>query len=123
MVLQILLQAGNSYCDLSMDERPTLFLEFHSTEAGLADLTQTVSDIAEDNGGSKFEFATLPEDRNKLWTARHKLYYASINLKPGHRSVTTDACVPVSNLPEMIMKTREDIDKSGVTGNDESCNS
>ena len=57
------------------------------------------------------------KDRNKLWTARHKLYYAGINMIPGVRSVTTDACVPVSNLPEMLFKTREDIDNAGLTGN------
>ena len=76
-----------------------------------------VADIANDNGGSEFGWASQMEDRTKLWTARHKLWFASINLKPGSRSVTTDVCVPVSALPEMIITTREDIDKSGITGN------
>ena len=99
-----------------MKEEPTLFLEFHSSEAGLEYQTSTVAEIAKDNGGSDFAWATKTEDRNKLWTARHKLYYAGLGLRPGSRSVTTDVCVPVSRLPEMIATTREDIDKSGVTG-------
>ena len=57
------------------------------------------------------------KDRNKLWTARHKLFYAGLNMIPGARGVTTDACVPVSKLPEMLIKTREDIDAAGLTGN------
>ena len=56
------------------------------------------------------------KDRNKLWTARHKLFYAGLNMIPGARGVTTDACVPVSKLPEMLIKTREDIDAAGLTG-------
>ena len=56
------------------------------------------------------------KDRTKLWTARHKLFYAGLNMIPGARGVTTDACVPVSQLPEMLIKTREDIDAAGLTG-------
>ena len=99
-----------------MKEAPTLFLEFHSSEAGLEHQTSAVAQIAQDNQGSDFDWATNPEDRSKLWTARHKLHYASLNLIPGVRSVTTDVCVPVSKLPEMVLATREDIDKSGITG-------
>ena len=56
------------------------------------------------------------EDRNRLWTARHKLYYAGINMRPGTRGVSTDACVPISKMPKMITDTREDIDRMGITG-------
>ena len=99
-----------------MKEEPTLFLEFHSSEAGLESQTSMVADIAKGNGGSDFDWATKQEDRTKLWTARHKLHYACLNLRPGSRSVTTDVCVPISKLPEMVVATREDIDKSGITG-------
>lgn len=110
------IKAGNSYSNLSLKEEPTLFLEFHSSEAGMDSMTSMVKDIAHDNGGSEFEWALQTEDRNKLWTARHKLWFASLNLKPGSRAVTTDVCVPISALPEMILSTREDIDKSGIVG-------
>ncbi len=106
---------------MNMVEEPTLFLEFHSSEAGLEAQTTAVAEIAKENGGSDFEWATKPEDRTKLWTARHKLHYASLNLKPGSRSVTTDVCVPISKLPEMVVATREDIDKSGITGKLQKC--
>ncbi len=109
-------QACNNYCNLTLKEAPTLFLEFHSSESGLPEQTQMVADIAHENGGSDFEWAQQTEDRSKLWTARHKLYYAAINMEPGTRSVTTDVCVPISQLPEMILSTREDVDKSGITG-------
>ncbi len=110
-------QATNNYCGLEMKEAPTLFLEFHSSEAGLEGQTQLLADIAADNGGSDFEYAQQTEDRNKLWSARHKLYHSAINLIPGCRSVTTDVCVPISTLPDMVLRTREDVEKSGITGN------
>ena len=110
------IRANNDYNKMEMKEEPTLFLEFHGSDASIESQTQMVADIAKDNGGSDFAWATKQEDRNKLWTARHKLHYASLNLKPGSRSVTTDVCVPISKLPEMVVATREDIDKSGITG-------
>jgi len=113
------IQANNAYNKMNMREEPTLFLEFHSSEAGLEAQTTAVADIAKDNGGSEFAWAVQPEARTRLWTARHKLHYASLNLKPGSRSVTTDVCVPISKLPEMVVATREDIDKSGITGETE----
>ncbi len=101
---------------MTLAETPTLFFEFHSSEAGLEYQTSTVAELAKSNGGSDFAWATKMEDRNKLWTARHKLLYASLALRPGCRSVTTDVCVPVSQLPDMISATRDDVDKSGIVG-------
>ena len=75
-----------------------------------------MGEIAKDFGGSDFDYALKQEDRNRLWTARHKLYYAGINMRAGCRAVTTDACVPISQLPEMLLKTRQDIDAAGLTG-------
>ena len=75
-----------------------------------------MAELAKANGGSAFDYATKQEDRNKLWTARHKLFYASLNLIPGSKSVTTDVCVPISKLPEIVDQTSEDIVKTGVTG-------
>ena len=82
----------------------------------MASQTELAREISAENGGSDFEWASQQEDRTKLWTARHKLYYAGLNMKPGNRAVTTDACVPVSNLPAMIEETRQDIDSVGITG-------
>jgi len=112
---QVSVRACNAYSNLSLPEKPTLFLEFHSSAVGLESQAELVRDIAAENGGSAFEWATRQEDRTRLWTARHKLYYAGINMKAGCRSVTTDACVPVSKLPQMITETRKDIDSMGIT--------
>jgi len=113
---EVSVQACNAYSNLSLAERPTLFLEFHSSAAGLDSQTEMVKDIATANDGSDFEWATLQEDRTRLWKARHKLYYAGLNMRPGCRAITTDACVPVSKMPEMITETRKDIDSAGITG-------
>jgi D-lactate dehydrogenase (cytochrome) len=80
---EVAVQACNQYSNLSLAEKPTLFLEFHSTETGLEYQTSTVNDIAKDFGGSDFDFAIKQEDRNKLWTARHKLYYAGLSMRAG----------------------------------------
>jgi D-lactate dehydrogenase (cytochrome) len=69
-----------------------------------------VQEIASDHGGQDFEWATRPEDRSRLWQARHDAYYASIGLKPGCRALTTDACVPISSLAECIAETYLDLD-------------
>ena len=82
----------------------------------MSEQTATVAELAKDNGGSEFDLATKQEDRNRLWTARHKLLYAALNMIPGSRSVTTDVCVPISMLPKIVEETSEDIVKTGVTG-------
>ena len=66
--------------------------------------------------GGDFQWAVQQEDRNRLWTARHRAYYANVALRPGCRSVTTDVCVPISALPEMIRVTKEDIAEHGLLG-------
>lgn len=99
-----------------MKESPTLFLEFHGTEAGIDAQTAAVAEIAKDNGGSDFAMSVRPEERNKLWTARHKLYYAALALRPGCKSVTTDVAVPVTELPHNLVQASKDIEEAGLTG-------
>ena len=112
---EVAVKACNNYSNLELTEKPTLFLEFHCTENGLESQTSIVDEISKEFGGSDFEYATKSEDRTKLWTARHKLYYAGLNLKPGCRSVTTDACVPISKLPEIFDATKKDIEAENLT--------
>ena len=99
-----------------MKECPTLFLEFHGSESGIEAQTSAVADIAKDFGGSDFEWALKQEDRSKLWTARHKLYYAALALRPGSRIVATDVAVPVTELPQMLLETSKDIEDAGLIG-------
>lgn len=90
-----------------------LFFEFHGSPASVEEQAQTVQEIARDNGGQDFDWATRPEDRSRLWAARHDVYFASLNLRPGCRGVTTDVCVPISRLADCIAGAREDIAASG----------
>jgi len=107
--------AINRYSKTTLPEAPMLFFEFHGSPAGVAEQAQTVQEIAGDNGGADFEWATRPEERSRLWAARHDTYFACLNLKPGCRGITTDVCVPISRLADCIAAAREDIAASGLT--------
>ena len=91
-------QAVNRYSKTTLRETPMLFFEFHGSPTGVEEQARTVQDIARDNGGQDFEWATRPEDRSRLWQARHDVLFASLNLLPGCRGISTDVCVPISRL-------------------------
>jgi D-lactate dehydrogenase (cytochrome) len=94
--------------------KPTLFFEFHGTEAGVREQAEAMEAIAGEHGGSRFQWATLPEDRSRLWKARHNAYYAALALAPGHQAFATDACVPISRLTECVLETQADIVATGL---------
>ena len=106
------MEAVNTYSDLEYAAAPTLFFEFHGTERAVAEQAETVQAIAADLGGENFAWATRPEDRDKLWKARHDALYASLALRPGCRGWVTDVCVPISRLAECITETTADLEKS-----------
>jgi len=93
----------------------TLFLEFHGSPASVVEQAETVEAFARDFGATSFEAATDPEARNRLWKARHDAYWAAVALKPGHRGITTDVCVPISRLTEAVVKAKETAEASGLT--------
>jgi D-lactate dehydrogenase (cytochrome) len=95
-------------------EMPTLLLEFHGTEAAVVEQAKMVQELARDNGGLDFQWATRPEERSKLWEARHNAYFACLQLKPGARALSTDVCVPISRLAECVVETTKDIDKASM---------
>ena len=103
------LAAINKFSKTSLAEAPTLFFEFHGSPSAVAEQAETVQAIADDLGGANFEWATRPEDRSRLWQARHDAYFACLQLKPGCRCFPTDVCVPISRLAECIAATYEDI--------------
>jgi D-lactate dehydrogenase (cytochrome) len=109
------LKAINRHSKTSLREAPTLFFEFHGSPAGVEEQAQAVQEIAAGHGGMDFDWATRPEDRSRLWQARHDAYYACLGLKPGARSLTTDVCVPISRLADCIAETVADIGQSGLT--------
>jgi D-lactate dehydrogenase (cytochrome) len=106
------LKAINAYSKTSLREAPTLFFEFHGSPASVEEQARTVEDIAASKGGMDFDWATRPEDRSRLWQARHDAYYACLGLKPGARALTTDVCVPISRLADCINETVADIAES-----------
>jgi D-lactate dehydrogenase (cytochrome) len=110
------MKAVNAYAKLSLAEAPTLFLEFHGSEAGVAEQTAAVVAIAEDLGGGPFSFSTRPEERTRLWQARHDAYWAALGLRPGASGISTDVCVPISRLAECVAATRADLDELGLIG-------
>jgi D-lactate dehydrogenase (cytochrome) len=94
--------ASNKYSKLTLRETPLLLFEFHGSVAGVKEQAETVQELARDCGGMDFEWAERPEDRNRLWTARHNAYFAGLQLRPGCKASTTDVCVPISRLAECI---------------------
>lgn len=109
------MQACIDYSKLEGYEgKPTLFFEFHGTEAGAAEQAELVKAISDDLGGSAFQWTAKAEDRTHLWQARHDAYYAALALAPGKKGIATDACVPISRLAEAILDTKKDIEESGL---------
>ena len=96
------------------EAKPTLLFEFHGSAAGVREQAQTMEAIADEHGGSAFQWATQPEDRSRLWKARHNAYYAALALAPGKQAYSTDACVPISRLADCLLETREELDRAGV---------
>ncbi len=94
--------------------RPTLFLEFHGSRAGVDEAAQAVGELVAESGGGGFRWAASEEERRALWEARHGAYEASRALRPGARGFSTDVCVPISRLAECISATRREIDEAGL---------
>jgi D-lactate dehydrogenase (cytochrome) len=105
-------KAVNQRDKLGLPELPLLLFEFHGSPASVEEQARTVEAIAAENGGEGFRWAIRPEDRTRLWEARHNAYFACLGLKPGCRSFTTDVCVPISRLAECINETVADTDAS-----------
>ena len=104
----------NAYSKLSMPEQPHLFLEFHGSEASVAEQAELFGGIAEDFGGGPFEWAARPEDRARLWQARHDVFWALRSYRAGAKVVVSDVCVPISRLAECVRETKRDIERSGL---------
>ncbi|WP_395826639.1 FAD-binding oxidoreductase [Elstera sp.] len=110
------MDAINRYSKLDYPVAPTLFFEFHGTEASVKEQAEQVRAIAEEQGGGGFQWATTQEDRTRLWNARHMAYYAALALRPGARGLTSDVCVPISELARCITETKDDLAKSSLQG-------
>ena len=108
------IKAVNAHDKLGLKEQPMLLMEFHGSDAGVAEQAATVQDVAADHGGEAFEWATTPEARTRLWTARHHAYLSGLQMRPGCRAVTTDTCVPISRLAENIEASITEVEAAGL---------
>ena len=109
---EVQMEAVNRYSNLNYPVQPTLFMEFHGTEAGVKEQAELVGTVVSEFGGGGFQWATEPETRNKLWQARHDAYYAAQALSPGRKGWPTDVSVPISRLAECIIETKKDLEDS-----------
>ena len=107
-------RAVNRHDKLALRETPMLLMEFHGSDAGVKEQATTVQSIAHEHGGEAFQWASTPEERSRLWAARHRAYFAGMAANPGCRTVTTDACVPISRLAEAIGESVREADASGL---------
>jgi D-lactate dehydrogenase (cytochrome) len=104
----------NAESDLGLEERPTLFLEFHGTQAGTREQVETFEALAQEHGGGPFAWAERAEERNRLWTARPEAFFAARAYRPGTQTLATDVCVPISRLAECVRETQADIREMGL---------
>ncbi len=107
-------KAANAYSKLDLPEVPLLLLEFHGSEAGVVEQADMFGSIAEEFGGFDFEATSTAEERNKLWQARHDMYWAGLGLRPGAKGLSTDVCVPISRLAECVGKARDKAEEMGL---------
>lgn len=114
------IRATNQYSGMDYREVPTLFFEFHGSEQEVQDQASLAQQIAADNGASEFEWTSDPQERARLWKARHNIHYALQSMRPNARIWSTDVCVPISQLPGCIAATHEDISQAsfyvGIVG-------
>jgi D-lactate dehydrogenase (cytochrome) len=104
-------KACNAYSKLSLPETPLLLLEFHGSEADVAEQSKNFGEIAGECGGGDFTWTTRPEDRTRLWQARHDAYWSVKALRPGAGVVATDVCVPISRLADCVTETEDDLQR------------
>jgi D-lactate dehydrogenase (cytochrome) len=104
----------NAHSKLNLREEPLLLMEFHGSPSGVKEQAELVQEIAAEHGGNAFEWATTPEERTRLWTARHNAYFAAIQSKPGCRAISTDTCVPISRLADCLLDSVKEADDSGL---------
>jgi D-lactate dehydrogenase (cytochrome) len=104
----------NAYAKLGLRPEPMLLMEFHGSPASVKEQAELVQEIAQEHGGNAFEWATTPEERTRLWTARHNAYFAAIQSRPGCRAISTDTCVPISRLADCLLDSVKEAEESGL---------
>jgi D-lactate dehydrogenase (cytochrome) len=101
----------NRHSKLALREEPMLLMEFHGSPAGVKEQTETVQAIAAEHGGAGFEWADTPEERTRLWTARHNAYFAGVQSRPA-AAASPPTCVPISRLADALLDSVREADDS-----------
>ena len=104
----------NQHSKLTLREGAMLLMEFHGSPASVQEQVHTVQTLAQDHGGAAFEWANTPEERTRLWTARHNAYFAGVQSRPGCRAITTDTCVPISKLAQALLDSVTEAEEAGL---------
>ena len=104
----------NKYARLTLREEPMLLMEFHGSPASVKEQAELVQELASEHGGNAFEWASTPEERTRLWTARHNSYFAAVQSRPGCKVISTDTCVPISRLADCLLDSVTEADASGI---------
>ena len=104
----------NTHSKLTLREGAMLLMEFHCSPASVREHVETVQEIAAEFGGQTFEWAETPEERTKLWTARHNAYFAGVQSRPGCKAITTDTCVPISHLADALLDSVTEAQQAGI---------
>jgi D-lactate dehydrogenase (cytochrome) len=107
-------KAVNAHDKLGLVEAPMLLMEFHGSASGVAEQAATVQELAAGHGGTAFQWATTPEERTRLWTARHHAFLSGLQMRPGCRAVTTDCCVPISRLADAVTQALDEAEAAGM---------
>ncbi|MDR3372248.1 MAG: FAD-linked oxidase C-terminal domain-containing protein [Ancalomicrobiaceae bacterium] len=111
---EVQVRACNAYSALDLPEQPLLCVEFHGSPVGVGDQIERFAEIAGEYGGGELQWAVEPERRSALWRARHNAYWAARGLRPGTKGISTDVCVPISQLAACVVATKEDAARSGI---------
>jgi D-lactate dehydrogenase (cytochrome) len=107
-------RAVNARDRLGLRESPMLLMEFHGSPGGVAEQVETAETVASEQGGEGFDWADTPEQRSRLWAARHHAYLSALLMRPGCRCVTTDTCVPISRLADNINASIQEVEAAGL---------
>ncbi|XP_068026225.1 probable D-lactate dehydrogenase, mitochondrial isoform X2 [Melanerpes formicivorus] len=113
---EVMVEACSRFSKLELPAAATLLLELHGSRRGLAEQQQQTEEIVQLNGGSSLAWAKQLEEREQLWAMRHSAWYAALALRPGCQGYSTDVCVPISRLPDVVVETKQDLQDSGITG-------
>jgi D-lactate dehydrogenase (cytochrome) len=104
----------NAHSKLGLREEAMLLMEFHGSPSSVKEQAELVQELANEHGGQAFEWASTPEERTRLWTARHNAYFAALQSRPGCRAISTDTCVPISRLADCLLESIAEVDASGI---------